>query len=131
MRLGYFYEHGNKRIDKIRKCVIKALGGATLHSTALHWNSLFFGRNIVWVRSDMNHALGVPVSLVGGKGRVDGEMFHVGLQDVHDIHLAGKLHQLVENRYLFSQTNENEILWSWGGVSNTVSHIILDLITFL
>lgn len=46
------------------------------------------------VEVGLSGALVVAVALVGGEGGVDGEVLDVRLQDVHDVHLAGQLHQL-------------------------------------
>lgn len=39
-------------------------------------------------------ALRVPKALIGRKSGVYSEVFHVRLEDVHDVHLAWQLHQL-------------------------------------
>lgn len=54
---------------------------------------LLLGGDVVWAEAGLRVAL-VPEPLVDGQGSVYGEVLHVRLQDVYDVHLAGDLHQL-------------------------------------
>lgn len=48
----------------------------------------------MWAHAGLCGALRVPKALVGRKSGVYSEVFHVGLEDVHYVHLAWQLYQL-------------------------------------
>lgn len=59
-----------------------------MHSPLLWWHWL-------WAAA-LCGALLPPVPVIGHECFVEGKVFHIGLQDVHDIRLTGNHHQLGE-----------------------------------